>query len=346
MTCSAQSNLIKPMPIKENRSERCKAPELQQKACLRYIPMWYFDGQACSEISGCDVEGNIFRSKVDCEATCIGHQNGDDYNEGEPIIEENYAQYYQNIGDESGLQFPTLPLENTDYRFKYGNPTGWPTYNTDDLSKIPHHSKPRPGPFVIPDTKNKCTESIQDIPMGKVNGMVQTSFVKIFACPENSKIYQDHDECERNCNDSSDICSQPEDSGHCRGYMPMWLWDAKLKECRIFIYGMCGGNKNRFGTEEACLKTCGDNNGVSHPYKPIPKNHFCPHFQKMVPNGQWKCSLEHFKGPIFLYHDNVKCSLFCDGKNYDSVHLTCSKGVWRKESPVIIAFYLKIKEMF
>lgn len=43
-----------------------------------------------------------------------------------------------------------------------------------------------------------------------------------------------------------DLCSQPLVQGDCEAYIPSYGFDPKLAECVHFVYGGCGGNKNRF----------------------------------------------------------------------------------------------------
>lgn len=38
--------------------------------------------------------------------------------------------------------------------------------------------------------------------------------------------------------------------------MPNWYFDTKIKRCRQFYYGGCGGNENRFLTEGDCENRC------------------------------------------------------------------------------------------
>lgn len=45
----------------------------------------------------------------------------------------------------------------------------------------------------------------------------------------------------------------------CRGYFPMYYYDPKTQTCKEFIYGGCGGNNNRYDTEEECLEYCRGN---------------------------------------------------------------------------------------
>lgn len=53
-----------------------------------------------------------------------------------------------------------------------------------------------------------------------------------------------------------DICSLPRDTGFCRAYFPRFYYNSKIKSCKKFIYGGCGGNRNSFDTEEECSTTC------------------------------------------------------------------------------------------
>uniref|UniRef100_A0A3Q4GLY8 BPTI/Kunitz inhibitor domain-containing protein n=1 Tax=Neolamprologus brichardi TaxID=32507 RepID=A0A3Q4GLY8_NEOBR len=52
-------------------------------------------------------------------------------------------------------------------------------------------------------------------------------------------------------------CVLPQDQGSCDNYTMMWFFDAAQKECARFWYGGCGGNKNRFLTQEECQSLCG-----------------------------------------------------------------------------------------
>ncbi|GIY77809.1 putative serine proteinase inhibitor [Caerostris extrusa] len=55
---------------------------------------------------------------------------------------------------------------------------------------------------------------------------------------------------EKNCVD------EPE-TGLCRAYFPSWYYDQQSGSCKEFVYGGCGGNGNRYTTEQECMGHCG-----------------------------------------------------------------------------------------
>uniref|UniRef100_A0A8C2BA59 Si:ch211-62a1.3 n=1 Tax=Cyprinus carpio TaxID=7962 RepID=A0A8C2BA59_CYPCA len=52
-------------------------------------------------------------------------------------------------------------------------------------------------------------------------------------------------------------CFLEKDSGHvCGSYMSRWYYSQQTKKCMRFWYGGCGGNENRFLTEDECFMEC------------------------------------------------------------------------------------------
>ncbi|CAG0895161.1 unnamed protein product, partial [Darwinula stevensoni] len=52
-------------------------------------------------------------------------------------------------------------------------------------------------------------------------------------------------------------CSLPPDVGPCRAYLKRYFYDARVAQCKTFIYGGCGGNANNFATLQECFQKCG-----------------------------------------------------------------------------------------
>lgn len=43
---------------------------------------------------------------------------------------------------------------------------------------------------------------------------------------------------------------------YCLEWVEYWYYDSALARCRLFYYGGCYGNQNRFKTEAECLFIC------------------------------------------------------------------------------------------
>ena len=41
-------------------------------------------------------------------------------------------------------------------------------------------------------------------------------------------------------------CQMKKEIGNCRAMMPHYYFDVKLQVCKLFFYGGCGGNSNRY----------------------------------------------------------------------------------------------------
>jgi hypothetical protein len=49
----------------------------------------------------------------------------------------------------------------------------------------------------------------------------------------------------------------------------MWYYDSMSGQCKNFYYGSCGGNANRFGTEQECQIRCLIKAGLLNIFKKI-----------------------------------------------------------------------------
>lgn len=95
-------------------------------------------------------------------------------------------------------------------------------------------------------------------------------------CGGNGNRFSTQEDCERQCvaapekpeppapvpeqpqePTDENVCLLPEDTGDCDDYQKYWYFDSLKSTCVEFFYGGCGGNGNRFATEEECLTRCG-----------------------------------------------------------------------------------------
>merc|ERR1712212_472329 len=51
-------------------------------------------------------------------------------------------------------------------------------------------------------------------------------------------------------------CNLPKESGLCEAESSLWYFNRQTGVCEEFSYGGCGGNKNKFGTKEECMRAC------------------------------------------------------------------------------------------
>ncbi|XP_063000993.1 kunitz-like toxin PcKuz3 [Elgaria multicarinata webbii] len=53
-----------------------------------------------------------------------------------------------------------------------------------------------------------------------------------------------------------DFCHMPVQRGLCYGYHHRFFYKPSSNQCKSFIYGGCGGNKNNFRTFMECQRKC------------------------------------------------------------------------------------------
>lgn len=54
------------------------------------------------------------------------------------------------------------------------------------------------------------------------------------------------------------MCFESPDPGNCDERITAFYYDPSRRLCQPFIYSGCGGNNNRFNSEEQCQRQCGD----------------------------------------------------------------------------------------
>ncbi|MRC56820.1 hypothetical protein GH877_29475 [Bacillus thuringiensis] len=82
-------------------------------------------------------------------------------------------------------------------------------------------------------------------------------------------------------------CYLPAVLGLCKDYMSSWFYNARTGLCTKFIYGGCGGNKNRFSSELRCKVTC---RARGRPCRSLVCTHYCNYGFKRNKYGCRICS--------------------------------------------------------
>ncbi|OWR51913.1 seminal fluid protein HACP035 [Danaus plexippus plexippus] len=87
-------------------------------------------------------------------------------------------------------------------------------------------------------------------------------------CSHNLNAHETLSSCHHACIDagmqtitqnlSSEVfCRLQPDFGQCNEYHPRWYFDITTRRCRGFSFSGCGGNLNRFKSQQSCTSTCG-----------------------------------------------------------------------------------------
>lgn len=61
----------------------------------------------------------------------------------------------------------------------------------------------------------------------------------------------------------TEICTLPSETGPCRASKRRFFYDHHAKECKLFTYGGCQGNGNRFLSKENCETVCSEDGPIA-----------------------------------------------------------------------------------
>ena len=60
----------------------------------------------------------------------------------------------------------------------------------------------------------------------------------------------------------TELCQLPSESGHCKAAKRRYFYNHHAGQCQLFTYGGCGGNGNRFLSQENCENVCASQGSV------------------------------------------------------------------------------------
>lgn len=77
-------------------------------------------------------------------------------------------------------------------------------------------------------------------------------------CEGNANRFESQEQCDRQCGAfrDQDVCNQDSDIGPCVGRFKKWTYDRATRRCKVFTFGGCEGNGNRFSSIEECESVC------------------------------------------------------------------------------------------
>ncbi|XP_054649457.1 kunitz-type protease inhibitor 2 [Dunckerocampus dactyliophorus] len=219
-----------PNDKQSNMSNPCREP-MKVGSCRAYFPKYYYDAanQTCRMFiyGGCGKNGNNFDTLEECQATC----SGDTDKSAKSLRMVQPFNYY----------ITAVPYADL----------------ADEKERC--EAEPDVGP---------CRAAFQHWYYDSEAGECRTFIYG--GCRGNKNNYMTQQSCLDACQVTallsakkrpsdvhrSEKCMSAPDPGHCRAAFPAFYYDPDTASCQPFIYGGCGGNKNRYSSAEECLASC------------------------------------------------------------------------------------------
>ncbi|RLU15132.1 hypothetical protein DMN91_013019 [Ooceraea biroi] len=264
-------------------------PKIEQDICLlpalmgdchNYTQRWYYDSyeQQCRKFyyGGCGANENNFLTQQDCVNRCETAVTTPP-----PLRHLEFRTEFCFLPDEHG------PCSENQIKWFYDSRDGVckQFYYGGCQSNGNNFNRREECEYRCGEVQNPCT-------LPKVVGPCSGSLKQFYydyrsdscfefdysGCEGNKNRFQDRESCERKCKQhppavtplvtqtmrtpsigepKSPICLASADYGDCDGSITAYYYDVEHQMCQAFIYGGCGGNANRFQTEEQCERLCG-----------------------------------------------------------------------------------------
>ncbi|XP_069673465.1 papilin isoform X4 [Periplaneta americana] len=253
--------------------------------CHNYTERWYYDSYhiRCTPFyyGGCGGNENNFQTMQDCQRRC---ESG--YNTPAPEEEfktewcflheehgpcsESIANWFYDSRDGVCKQFLYGGCQGNKNRFQTREECESRCGNVQDACDLPR---------VVGPCSGSMTQWYYDRSAGACFEF------DYGGCQGNANRFNDRQQCEEHCRvitgstaaalvpdtlilttqapfispdeGLSSICNAPVDTGSCTEEHPLWYYDSIKGVCHSFIYSGCGGNANRFQSQEQCERHCG-----------------------------------------------------------------------------------------
>ncbi|UJR30963.1 hypothetical protein I4U23_018475 [Adineta vaga] len=256
--------------------DQCTQP-MEVGSCKGEFTRFYYDtitGQCRSFIyGGCKKNRNNFVTLKDCLNTCVKPRQKDICLQPKVIgtCQERHPSWYFDI------------MEGDCKLFQYSGCKG--NHNRFSSKDECDHScsSLKTSKTFVNDTKTIC-----NLPM--VRGSCDQQISRWYfnpsdkychpyqytGCHGNANSFENEQDCRDICHaKEKDICTLEKDSGSCDQYKIMWYYDSLNQQCKNFYYGSCGGNANRFETEQDCQLRCLIKTGNSTCSQKVDQGYVC-----------------------------------------------------------------------
>ncbi|XP_022240776.1 papilin-like, partial [Limulus polyphemus] len=248
----------------------CNLPK-ESGHCLAYFRNYYYNSehQQCEEFiyGGCGGNKNNFKSKEECEETCIKDrvQVQPGQTDNAPLSAPRNLVVTESKILSHALDLHWDPPLNhgdgiTGYIIYYsvdtpGTPSEWneiATEGSENFATVP-----------VPHSANDRSKLVFRLQaQGRhSSGPISKDFVYDF-----NKFFSD--DRRSSFKNFPSLCNLPSDTGRCSAYIQRYYYNSDIKQCEEFIYGGCEGNENNFQTKAECEDACGTEEEYDHVLPP------------------------------------------------------------------------------
>ncbi|XP_013918835.1 PREDICTED: collagen alpha-6(VI) chain-like [Thamnophis sirtalis] len=116
---------------------------------------------------------------------------------------------------------------------------------------LKHNDLLQPSELSRKNVQNKNLKIIQG-PKEEQYGQIENKYFTSISMQNGTETEEHFEEVQS----AKNSCSKDMDSGECENYTLKWYFHKQQNMCFQFWYGGCGGNKNRFETQEECDALC------------------------------------------------------------------------------------------
>ncbi|KRT86056.1 hypothetical protein AMK59_2573, partial [Oryctes borbonicus] len=315
--------------VEPSDKDRCNLPKVIGP-CEGYYPQWYYDKDRnqCEHFiyGGCLGNNNRFETREECNKLCVADKVSDPCEQpAEPgPCRGDFINWFYNK--------ETSICEQFIYGGCKGNDNNFPTEAACLQKCVPADEK-KPS-CTLPKMQGNCTKAL---PRWYYDSTEERCMPFYFTgCNGNLNNFVSQYHCELDCPKIyvKQTCELPADTGECSDYVSRYYYDTKDKVCKHFYYGGCGGNKNNFISESACLARCPDGQSETEAPPPPPPEVTSSPAETPEPFKIESCYLPPEVGPCrnpearWYYANDGTCRQFtyggCDGnRNNFRTHDEC-----------------------